>query len=327
MLHSTRRFRWRAPGLLVVATVAAALGLLAAAGCGNAAGPAATARSAPRAELWKEFSGARALAHVEKLVAFGPRPSGSAALEQSRGYLQTQLQAAGWTVERQTFTARTPRGPLEFVNLIARHSSSDAGAVRALVCSHYDTKRFDDPGVRFVGANDAGSSTGALVELARVLALDPGFARKFELVFFDGEEGVITIDENDGLYGSRHYAADLRKSGRARQFKLGILWDMIGDRDLTITLSPNSPPQLVRGIFAAAEALGTRSHWGFYRGDIVDDHVPLNAAGIPTIDLIDFDFPPWHTAGDTLDKISAESLEIVARATIYHLCQIAPELP
>ncbi len=205
-------------------------------------------------------------------------------------------------------------------------ASGDPGAVRALVCSHYDTKRFDDPGVRFVGANDAGSSTGALLELARVLALDPGFARKFELVFFDGEEGVITIDDNDGLYGSRHYAADLRKSGRARQFKLGILWDMMGDRDLTITLSPNSPPQLARGIFAAADALGTRAHFGFFHGDIVDDHVPLNAAGIPTIDLIDFDYPPWHTAGDTLDKVSAESLEIVGRATLYHLCQVASEL-
>ncbi len=296
------------------------------AGCGkNTAGPAATAAS-QGTELWKEFSGARAFAHVEKLVGFGPRPSGTPALEASRVYLEAQLRAAGWSVERQTFTTATPRGPLEFVNLIARPIGAAAGDARAIVCSHYDTKRFDDPGIRFVGANDGGSSTGALLELARVLALDPAFARKFELVFFDGEEGVITIDDKDGLYGSRHYAAELRKSGRAKQFKLGILWDMMGDRDLTITLSPNSPPQLARGIFAAADALGTRAHFGFFRGDIEDDHVPLNAAGIPTIDLIDFEFPPWHTAGDTLDKISAESLEIVGRTTLYHLCQIAPEL-
>ena len=159
-----------------------------------------------------------------------------------------------------------------------------------------------------------------------MLALDPAFARKFELVFFDGEEGVVVIDEHDGLYGSRHYAAELRKSGRARQFKLGVLWDMMGDRDLGITLSPNSPSQLTRGIFSAADALGTRAHFGYFRTDIIDDHVPLNAAGIPTIDLIDFDYPPWHTEGDTMDKISAESLEIVARATLYCLVQIAPEL-
>lgn len=310
------------------ATIFLAIFLFAtAAGCGkNTAGPAAT--SPPRGtDLAKEFSGARAFAHVEKLVGFGPRPSGSPALEASRVYLETQLRASGWGVERQTFTSATPRGPLEFVNLIARPVGTAAGDARALVCSHYDTKRFDDPGVRFVGANDGGSSTGALLELARVLTLDPALARKFELVFFDGEEGIITIDDKDGLYGSRHYAADLHKSGRAKQFKLGILWDMMGDRDLTITLSPNSPPQLARGIFAAADALGTRAHFGFFRGDIVDDHVPLNKdAGIPTIDLIDFDYPPWHTAGDTLDKISAESLEIVGRATLYYLCQSAPEL-
>ena len=101
---------------------------------------------------------------------------------------------------------------------------------------------------------------------------------------------------------------------------------MIGKKDLTITMPPASPSKLAQGIFAASDALGTRSHFGYFRGDILDDHYDLNLIGIPTIDLIDFNFPAWHTPGDTLDKISAESLEIVGQATLYHLCKVGAEL-
>lgn len=292
------------------------------AACGRLAGSGGTKPPANRA-LWNEFSGARAFAHVEAQVGFGPRPSGSAALEKTRGYLETQLRDAGWNVERQAFTDNTPRGPIGFVNLVARFGKADAGKPRAILCTHYDTKVFDN--VRFVGANDGGSGTGALLEMARVLSLEPGFARGFELVFFDGEEAVGEWTPTDSLYGSRHYARSLREGKRTGQFKFGILLDMIGDRDLTVTLPPDSPTKLVQGIFAATEALNTRRHFSFSRGSIVDDHVPLNTAGIPTIDLIDFDYPPWHTAADTLDKVSGESLEIIGRAVIYQLCQGAPD--
>jgi glutaminyl-peptide cyclotransferase len=101
---------------------------------------------------------------------------------------------------------------------------------------------------------------------------------------------------------------------------------MMGDRDLDVTLPPDSPPKLAKGIFDASEALGTRDHFGYFRGDILDDHVPLEKAGIPSIDIIDFDFPAWHTPADTLDKVSAQSLQIVGQATLYHLSKIAPEL-
>lgn len=281
--------------------------------------PAAPARDA----LWKEFSGARAFAQVERIAKFGARPSGSPALEQERVYLEEQLRATGWAVERQTFTASTPNGLVTFANLIARRPDAAPADPRALVCTHYDTKWF--AGVEFVGANDGGSGTGALLELARVLAGDPAFARRLELVFFDGEEAVREFTETDGLYGSRHFAHALVAGERARQFKAGVVWDMMGDRDLDITLPPSSPANLARGIFAAAEALGTRAHFGYARGDILDDHVPLNNAGIPTIDLIDFDFPAWHTPADTLDKISAASLETVGQATLYMLGKAAPE--
>ncbi len=292
------------------------------AGCG------ASKNHAADAKLWLEFSGPRAFAHVEKIVALGPRPSGSPELETERLYLEDQLRATGWQVERQRFTDPTPRGPIEFINLIARRADATADTPRAIVCTHYDTKFFDTQ--RFVGANDGGSGTGALLELARVLSLDPGFAQRFELVFFDGEEAIreFRIDQPpfDGLYGSRHYARVLREDDRAKQFRLGVLWDMMGDSDLTITLPPDSPTKLARGIFDASDALGTRAHFSYFRSDLLDDHKPLNQAGIPTIDLIDFDFPAWHTPADTIDKVSPASLEIVGRATLYHLCKIAPEI-
>jgi len=289
--------------------------------------PSPASISAPPAapkELWKEFSGTAAFAHVERLVDFGPRPSGSEALEKARKYITDAVQGRGWQVIPQKFVDLTPRGPVTFVNLIARFGTAGGGPVsdaaqRVIIASHYDTKIFDT--IRFVGADDGGSSTGALIELARVLALDPDLARRVELVFFDGEEAVVQFTELDGLYGSRYYAHVLRETHRNRQFKFGIVWDMIGPSDLNITIPPDSPPELARGIFAAADALGARSSFSYFRSPILDDHTPLNESHIPTIDLIDFDFIYWHTADDTLDKLSPESLQKVGAVTLYLLRQ------
>ena len=98
---------------------------------------------------------------------------------------------------------------------------------------------------------------------------------------------------------------------------------MMGDRSLTITLPPDSPTELARDIFASAEALKVRKHFTYFDRDIMDDHTPLNEVGIPTIDLIDFDYPPWHTPEDTMDKLSAESLRIVGAVAAYYLSEIA----
>jgi len=270
-------------------------------------------RTAP---LWEEFSGAKAFAHVQHLVELGPRPAGSEALEKSRIYIADQLKSFGWTTTRSEFSAPTPRGMMTFVNLVARFGNQK-GPAQFLLCSHYDTKTFD--AIRFVGANDGGSSTGLLIEMARVLAINPALAAKVELVFFDGEEAFETFTATDGLYGSHHFASELREL--AKNFRGGILFDMIGDKSLQVTLSPDSPIDLARNIFAAADALGQRAHFTYFGGGITDDHTPLNEIGIPVIDLIDFDFPPWHTAEDTLDKISAESLEIVGRVALYDVVQ------
>lgn len=266
-----------------------------------------------------EFSGEKALQHVQQLVDFGPRPPATEAIEKARGYIVRQLESSGWKVTRQTFEDATPRGQVQFVNLIAtfpaEHSAKAAPVF--LLCSHYDTKTFDT--ARFVGANDGGSSNGVLLEIARVLAQRPAAAAKVQLVFFDGEEAYVSFTDTDGLYGSRYFAKQLAATKSAKQFRGGILFDMVGDRSLGITLPPDSPAELTRGIFDAADALKVRNHFTYANGGILDDHTPLNAAGIPTIDLIDFDYPPWHTPEDTMDKLSAESLRIVGAVALQYL--------
>lgn len=295
------------------------------------------------AKIWEEFSGEKALAHVQRLVDLGPHPGGSEAIEKARDYIEEQLRHSGWQVTRQAFTDDTPRGKIHFVNLIARFpGDANPASPSFLLCSHYDTKLFET--IRFVGANDGGSSTGLLLELARVLGQHPNIARKVELAFFDGEEAYENFSETDGLYGSRYFAKQL-ESERAKQparsparnasdaggatqsvaggFRGGILFDMVGDRSLGITLPADSPAAMARDVFAAAEALKARKYFSYLDRDMIDDHTPLNAIGIPTIDIIDFDYPSWHTADDTIDKISAQSLQTVGSVALYYLAEFA----
>lgn len=286
---------------------------------------------ASEAKIWEEFSGEKALAHVQRLVDLGPHPAGSDAIDKAREYIEEQLRHSGWQVTRQAFADDTPRSKIHFVNLIARFSSNaHAASPRFLFCSHYDTKLFD--AIRFVGANDGGSSTGLLLELARVLGQHASIARNVELVFFDGEEAYETFSDTDGLYGSRYFAKQLQSQnaqtsasgtthGVPGGFRGGMLFDMIGDRSLNITLPADSPAVMARDVFAAADALKLRKYFSYFDRDLIDDHAPLNAIGIPTIDIIDFDYPWWHTADDTMDKISAESLQIVGSVALYYLAE------
>lgn len=276
---------------------------------------------AAEAKIWEEFSGDKAFAHVQRLVDFGPRPAGSDALEKSGAYIEEQLRLYGWNTRRQAYTDDTPRGKTHFVNLIAQFGTQKkATSPVFLLCTHYDTKVFDT--IRFVGANDGGSSTGLILELARVIGQHPMLASKIELVFFDGEEAFEQFSDTDGLYGSRYFARQLQGSG-AKQFRGGLLFDMVGDRSLGITLPNDSPADMARDIFAAAEALNLRSHFTYLGRDLIDDHVPLNGIGIPTLDIIDFDYSWWHTANDTTDKISGSSLQIVGSIALYYLSEIA----
>lgn len=287
-------------------------------GCSRSETPTAS-----KIPIWENVSGEKALAHVQALVDLGPRPPGSEALEKSRVYIEKQLSIVGWKVTRQSFSDVTPRGTVRFVNLIAHFDvpADKKDLPSFLLCSHYDTKQFDTE--RFVGANDGGSSTGLLLELARVLGQQPQLAQKIELVFFDGEEAYESFSETDGLYGSRYFARQLAERNTAGQFRGGLVFDMIGDRSLTVTLPPDSPPQMVHDIFAAADALKLRNYFTYFDRDVTDDHTPLNMIGIPTVDLIDFDYAVWHTPDDTIDKLSPESLDIVGSVAVYYLSKFA----
>lgn len=272
----------------------------------------------------QRFSGAAALQLATEVTSIGPRPAGSEALEKSRQWIADNLAASGWKIQRQTLVEPTPQGEIEFVNIRARHAPTAGTEVNpeefwrrptdVLLASHYDTKFYQ--GIEFVGANDPGSSIGALLEMARVLATRPELARHCELVFFDGEECFVSYSPSDGLFGSRYYARQYRKWPEEMQFKAAVLLDLVGDRDLNIRIPRNSPPQLTAQLFAAADELGTRSFFGSSGKEITDDHVPLNGAGLPTIDVIDLDYPYWHTSADTIDKLSGDSLEIVGQTVL-----------
>jgi Zn-dependent M28 family amino/carboxypeptidase len=190
-----------------------------------------------------------------------------------------------------------------------------------LVGGHYDTKWFAD--IRFVGANDGGSSTGLLLELARALAARPrGFT--YWVVFFDGEEARVTWTERDSLYGSRRLAERMARSGRLPRAVL--VADMIGDRDLAIRREAHSAPWLTDLVWQAAARLGHGAHFRPETLVVEDDHVPFLRRGVPAALLIDFDYPPWHTAEDTLDKISARSLQVVGEVLLEALGDLEQRL-
>jgi hypothetical protein len=256
-----------------------------------------------------EFSGEAAFAHARRAVEFGPRPSGSAALAELRAYILEQLTDCRCQVTEDHFTARTPRGEIAMTNIIARFPGPP-GARAIAVTGHYDTKFFDDR--VFLGASDGASSTGLLLELARALAGEPR-ADDVYVVFFDGEEAAAEWTEADKLYGSRHLALQWRADGTLARLKALINVDMIGDRDLTIHKEENSSPHLIELVWQTARDLGYGRYFLPTWINIDDDHMPFLQLGAPAIDLIDFDYPHWHEASDTLDKLSPRSLEVVGR--------------
>jgi len=255
-----------------------------------------------------DFSGVRALEYTRKVVEFGPRPPNSEAAAKLRGYLRSELRRVGWQLIEDRFTASTPLGPMPMENIIAWRAGSSAKAV--VFSGHYDTKLM--PGIRFLGANDGGSSTGFLLEMARALS-GKRLKHDLYLVFFDGEEALKHWSDTDGLYGSRHLAARWQREGMLARILALINFDMIGDRQLGILREANSSPSLVSLIWSTAAELGHSSRFLSDDGAIEDDHMPFVRLGVNACDLIDFDYGPgnayWHTAQDTLDKLGADSFQ------------------
>jgi hypothetical protein len=275
-------------------------------------------------DLSSEFSGSNAFCHVEALVAIGQRYAGSPGIEKARRYIEAELTKAGLEVEFQVFEDDTPKGKTKFVNLIAYPRVR--GSERIILGSHYDSVWIDK--VNFVGANDSGSSTGVLLELARVLA--PHAMRPTPyFVFFDGEEPLGPWSSSNGLYGSRYLVRSWKQRGELAQVRAMILSDMVGDKHLNVGIPPHSTPALAKAIFEASAELGYRNHFSYMNSDMSDDHLPFLMAGIPSIDLIDYEFGSapglndyWHTDKDTLDKISSRSLEVVGQTILKALPKI-----
>lgn len=258
-------------------------------------------------------------AHTANILSFGPRPTGSPAAAEVRNYVSTVLSKAGWQIGAHTTQAETPIGPKTFTNLIARFPATPSddpwkASIDGILCAHLDSKYY--PNKRFLGADDAASACGLILTIAQEIANDPAKASRLELVFFDGEE-AFTEDMGpkaggifDGIYGSRAYATRWQSSSAKPSF--GILLDMVGHKDLSIKVPADSPPELVATMTRAAQAAGHSKRFQMAQGSILDDHVPLNNVGIPTIDIIgDFQRNSWwHTPKDNLDLISPESLAI-----------------
>ena len=271
-----------------------------------------------------EMSGELAFEEVRKFVELGPRDSGTAGAERAAHYLADRLRGLGIEAEIQAYVDPTPRGDMLFRNVIGRMPGKAEKIV--LLASHYDTKAGIED---FAGANDSGSSTGLLLELARVLSQGRPHPMEIMFAFFDGEECQVEYGPNDGLHGSRHLAQAMEEDGHIKQVAAMILLDMVGDRNLTVTIPRNGDPELISMAFDMAREEGVRHLFQLYPYPMLDDHAPFVERGVPAIDLIDFQYgtaqgmnDQWHTAEDTLDKLSADSLEIVGRVALRMVDQI-----
>ncbi len=273
------------------------------------------------------FDGQRAYAEVEALVQFTPRDAGTPGGLAAAEHILQRLETIGVSAEIDTFVDMTPEGEKTFRNVIGRIPGKTQKWI--ILGSHFDTM----PGIEnFQGANDSGSSTGVLLELARIFGTS-GMTPDIGIIFafFDGEEGIAGYIPGDGLHGSRHMAKQLLESGGHADIKAMILLDMVGDKDLNFTIPYNSSKEMVKEVLKAAHATGHRDRFALTRSIITDDHVPFLQIGIPSIDLIDFRFGSepglnnhWHTEADNLENISEESLEItgtVVRKLVQQLLE------
>ena len=280
------------------------------------------ASAAVSAQAPTAFDSSKAWEHLRQQVAIGPRPSGSAGNLKNREYITKTLAAIGLKTVEQAWEAMTPLGPIKMVNLIA--TIPGRRPERIILASHFDTKLFRE--FRFVGASDGASSTATLLELARVLKARPQLPFTIELLFLDGEEATGEWRDPDHTYGSRHYVEVARQTGTLKSLKAMILLDMVGDRQLNIRRESTSTPWLTDIIWNTARRLGHQASFISESMAVEDDHMHFLQAGIPSVDIIDLDYPAWHTAQDTLDAVSARSLQVVGDVVVAALPEIEQRL-
>jgi Zn-dependent M28 family amino/carboxypeptidase len=271
----------------------------------------------PRGASRKVFSGAEAFAFTRQAVNLGPRPDGSPAIARLRTLIKQQLATRGCEIISDRFTAQTPDGPVAMENIIAKFPGKSGKAIA--ITGHYDTKKM----ANFVGANDGGSSTGALLEFAAVLQGEPRVDDVY-LVFFDGEEAFHEWTDTDSLYGSRHLAEKWSSDGTNRRLKALINVDMIGDKNLRLIYDSNSAASVRKLIWDAADALGYTAAFQRQPSGIDDDHIPFIKAGVRAVDLIDFESQNtfWHTPKDTLDKLDPHSFEVIGAVVMKSIQEL-----
>jgi hypothetical protein len=272
--------------------------------------------------------GSKAYLHTKNILEFGPRPIESEGHKKAQAYITAHLEEFGWKVSRQSFRTMTPYGKRSFVNLVARRNDA-AESPNIVLAAHYESKLLDG----FLGADDAASCVGAMLEIAEYLPNhEPAIARQMELVFFDGEEAITPSIEylKDGLYGSIYYSKYMRNdvAGDKKTYlntpNFGMVLDMIGHRNLSIKIPSDTPKALLKSYFNVIQKHQLEDRFGMANGSILDDHYPMNMiAKLPTINLIgDFSNKTWwHTNRDNFDNISENSLNIsiqVALEIIKH---------
>jgi glutaminyl-peptide cyclotransferase len=294
-------------------------------GTQSAASPqAANFPPAPAAETTGGFDGARAYKHVEQLVALGPHSAGSEGIRHAQSYIIEQLRSFGCPVEEQDFHApSTPIGDVAMKNIVAKIPSANPNII--MYASHYDTKRIDN----FVGANDGGSSTGVLLELARLLCARKN-AETIWLVFFDGEEAFnAQWADPDHTYGSKELAARLALSGDLQHVKAMILADMVGPPNPIFKRESYSTSWLTDIVWSTAARLGYGKIFINQSNAIEDDHISFLQRDVPATDIIDFESPVleyWHTSRDTLDKIDPRTLAITGHVLIASLPELEKKI-
>jgi len=267
------------------------------------------------------FDAQRAWQYTKEVTAFGPRPVGSANHKKIEQYILSHVK--GDQVEDDDFVADTIEGKFPVHNIVAKFPGTRDGIL--VVAGHYDTNYpFRNNG--YVGANDGGSSTAVLLEIANQLRAKKREGYSVWLVWTDGEEAMREWTDTDSVYGARHLAEKWQKDGTIKSIKTFLLADMIGDADLNIDEDANSTPWLEEVVYQAATRLGVQSHFYARKLAVGDDHTPFLKLGVPCADLIDFDYGYnnvfWHTPQDTIDKLSPKSIEIagsVILETIYML--------
>src|SRR5229473_283595 len=279
--------------------------------------PPQAAAEAPPPEKSGGFDGQRAFAHVAKQVSFGPRPSGSQAIMQMQDYLQSELKSYGCIVETDSFGADTPVGRLSMKNILVKIPGEKPGVI--LLGTHYDTLLMDN----FVGADDSGSSTAVMLELARLLCPQHGKYAVW-IAFFDGEEAMKHWSATDSRYGSRQMAARLAISGDIKKIEAFLLADIVGGRTAQFLRESSSNPALIDLVWNAAAKLGYSAIFLNDMTSAEDDHDPFMQRGVPAVDVIG-DFVHngyWHTPQDSLDKISAKTLAIVGHVFLESVKQL-----